>query len=54
MRVISIVNQKGGVGKSTLTINLARAIQLDGSSVIVIDCDPQGSILDWGAINNGK
>lgn len=51
MQVISIVNQKGGVGKSTITINLARAIQLDGASVAVIDCDPQGTTTDWGALN---
>lgn len=51
MRVISIVNQKGGVGKSTITINLARAIQLDGASIAVIDCDPQGTTTDWGALN---
>ena len=54
MRVISIVNQKGGVGKSTITINLARAIQLDGASVAVIDCDPQGTTTDWGALNSVK
>ncbi len=51
MRVISVVNQKGGVGKSTITINLARAIQLDGATVAVIDCDPQGTTTDWGALN---
>ncbi|MFN8771008.1 MAG: ParA family partition ATPase [Neisseriaceae bacterium] len=51
MRVISIVNQKGGVGKSTITINLARAIQRDDASVAVIDCDPQGTTTDWAALN---
>lgn len=51
MRVFSVVNQKGGVGKSTITINLARAIQNDGASVAVIDCDPQGTTTDWGALN---
>lgn len=51
MRVFSVVNQKGGVGKSTITINLARAIQKDGASVAVIDCDPQGTTTDWAALN---
>ena len=54
MRVISIVNQKGGVGKSTITINLARAIQLDGATVAVIDCDPQGTTTDWGMLNQNN
>lgn len=54
MRVISIVNQKGGVGKSTITINLARAIQKDGASVAVIDCDPQGTTTDWAVLNQNN
>ena len=37
-----------------ITINLARAIQLDGASVAVIDCDPQGTTTDWGALNSVK
>lgn len=45
--VVSVVNSKGGSGKTTLTINLARAIQLDGNSVVVLDTDPQGTASDW-------
>jgi chromosome partitioning protein len=45
--VISVVNSKGGSGKTTLATNLARAIQLDGNEVVVIDTDPQGTASDW-------
>ncbi len=41
MRVIAIVNQKGGCGKTTSTVNLAGALAADGASVLVVDMDPQ-------------
>ncbi|MGI9426881.1 MAG: AAA family ATPase [Hyphomicrobiaceae bacterium] len=52
MRVVNLCNTKGGVGKSTLTINLACAALEDGLSVRIIDLDPQGSVALWSEIRS--
>lgn len=53
MHVIAILNQKGGSGKTTLATSLARFLHLNGSRVLLIDSDPQGSARDWHAASNG-
>jgi chromosome partitioning protein len=47
--IISVINQKGGVGKTTLSVNLAAALAGRKLRVLVVDADPQGSALDWVA-----
>ena len=47
--IIAVLNPKGGTSKTTLSINLARAIHERGFSVLVVDSVPQGNARDWHA-----
>lgn len=51
MRVIAVLNPKGGSGKTTIAVHIAKALQLAGHDVLLIDSDPQGSARDWSAAN---
>jgi chromosome partitioning protein len=51
--IIGVLNPKGGSGKTTLSTNMAHALQLEGASkgnparVLLVDTDPQGTATDW-------
>ena len=53
MKTITVSNAKGGCGKSTIAINLASALALDGNRVLLIDMDPQAQLTDWLYVGNG-
>lgn len=53
MAVIAVIQQKGGVGKSTITANLAGELLEKGRTVTVLDLDPQESLATWAGLGKG-
>ncbi len=53
-KVLAVLNQKGGSGKTTISVNLAQALQRDNQKVLLVDSDPQGSARDWNEENGGE
>ena len=47
MKVVAILNQKGGCGKSTLSMLMSLALASEGKKVLSIDCDPQGALTSF-------
>ena len=45
--IVALLNQKGGVGKTTLATHIAGELAMRGQHVVLLDADPQGSSLDW-------
>lgn len=52
--IIGFLNQKGGVGKTTLAVHVADALARQKKRVLLVDADPQGSALDWAASRRGE
>ncbi len=52
--IISFVNQKGGVGKTTSAINFAASLKRKNYKLLFIDADPQGSATQWHAVENNN
>ena len=50
--IVSFVNQKGGVGKTTSAINFAASLKRKNFKLLFIDADPQGSATQWHAVEN--
>lgn len=50
MKIIAVLNQKGGAGKTTIATHLATALRIAGHSVLLVDSDPQGSARDWASV----
>lgn len=54
MKTVAVISQKGGSGKTTLSINLAIAAAATGKQAVIIDLDPQQSASRWGRLRNAE
>lgn len=52
--ILALLNQKGGVGKTTLAVHVATALARRGRRIMLVDADPQGSALDWSAMRQAE
>lgn len=52
--IIGVLSQKGGVGKTTIAVNLAATFAKSGLRVLLVDADPQGSALQWSAARDAE
>ena len=50
--VLALVNRKGGVGKTTLAVNIAACLARQGQAVLLVDADPQGSATAWASVRD--